>query len=122
MSLENQIAELTKAVNTLTETILKSDIGQLIKEQAEQIEKAVEEHAPEKVVEEKPQSKPKKSEKPTDDTPTVEEIKSLCMQLVRADKTKKQPILDALGEYGAKTVDKVPSDKLGELKAKLEAL
>ena len=113
MSLEKQIAELTKAVNTLTETILKSDIGQLIKEQVEQIEKAVEE---------KPQPKPKKAEKPTDDTPSVDEIKSLCMQLVRADKSKKQPILDVLGEYGAKTVDKVPSDKLGELKTKLEAL
>ena len=85
----------------------------------------VEEHVPkqiEVVVEEKPQSEPKKDEPEQADTPTVDEIKSLCLQLVRADKAKKQPILDALGEYGVKTVDKVPSDKLGELKTKLEAL
>ena len=115
MSLEKKIAELTAAVNTLTETILKSDASQPIKEQAEQVEL---------VVEEKPQ--PKKTEagpeQSNDDMPSVDEIKSLCLQLVRADKTKKQPILDALGEYGAKTVDKVPSGKLSELKTKLEAL
>lgn len=121
MSLEKKIAELTVAVNTLTETILKSDIGSLIKEQAAQIESAVEEHAP---VKPKPEPKSEKAEpeQTNNDTPTVDEIKSLCMRLVRADKSKKQPILDALGEYGAKTVDKVPSNKLGELKTKLEAL
>lgn len=121
MSLEKQIAELTAAVTALTETILKSDACQPIKEQAVQIEAAVEEHAP---VKSKPEPKGQKAEpeQTNDDTPTVDEIKSLCMQLVRADKAKKQPILDALGEYGAKTVDKVPSDKLSELKTKLEAL
>jgi|SRR5690554_2392296 len=121
MSLEKKIAELTVAINTLTETILKSDIGLLIKEQAEQIEAAVEEHAPAKLKTE-PKGEKAEPEQTNDDAPTVDEIKSLCMRLVRADKTKKQPILDALGAYGAKTVDKVPSDKLGELKTKLEAL
>lgn len=122
MSLELKIEQLTAAVNTLTETILKSDIGELIKEQAEQIDKAVEETT--KATKPKKQDAPKaeKPEQAKDDTPTVDEIKSLCMKLVREDKGKKQPILDALGEYDAKTVDKVPADKLGELKAKLEAL
>lgn len=121
MSLEKKIAELTAAVNTLTETILKSGADQPIKVQAEQNELVVEEHAP---LESKPEPKGEKAEpeQTNDDMPTVDEIKSFCLQLVRADRTKKQPILDVLGEYGAKTVDKVPSDKLGELKTKLEAL
>lgn len=122
MSLEAKIEELTKAVNTLTETILKSDIGALLKEQAANIDSAVEQTKSTKA-KKKAEPQPEPKDEPTDnDTPTVDEIKSLCMSIVRADKTKKQAILSALGEYGAKTVDKVPTNKLAELKAKLEAL
>lgn len=128
MSLEKKIAELTVAINTLTETILKSDIGLLIKEQAEQIDKAVkdtieaQQKEPVKKAKSEEQSQNKPEAETTENQPTVEQIKSYCMKLVREDGTKKQPIRDALAEYGAKTVDKVPSDKLGELMSKLEAL
>ena len=74
--------------------------------------------------------KPEPAEKPAtgsaeseqDEQPSRESVRSLCISIVRKDKSYKPNVKEAIREVGGEMVDDVPEDKLGELKAKLEAM
>ena len=53
---------------------------------------------------------------------TADEVQTLCMTIVRKDRTKKTKVKELIAEFGASLVKDVPADKLPELKTKLEAL
>ena len=55
-------------------------------------------------------------------TTTADEVQTLCMTIVRKDRSKKTKVKELIAEFGAPLVKDVPADKLPELKAKLEAL
>lgn len=120
MSLEAKIEKLTAAVEMLTKVIVETDIKRL-----EQVP-GIETIEVQQVQDSKPREVPKEAvESAQDDapTPTVEDLQSLCMKLVRSDKANKQKIVELVSAYkGAKTIAQVPPEKLPELKTKLEQL
>lgn len=115
MSIEKKLEDLTAAVIALTEVMSKS-LAQ----------------APVAEVEKVAKSKPKKQEAliekeaSSDEIPfdavTREDLQAICSDIVRSDRSKKDAIREALGEYDAKTLSQVPDEKLAELKLKLEAI
>lgn len=63
-----------------------------------------------------------------EDTPsapvTRDELKDMCLAIVRSDKEKKPKVAAAIASFGegVKLLKDVPDDKLAELKTKLEAI
>ena len=53
---------------------------------------------------------------------TADEVQTLCMTIVRKDRSKKTKVKELIAEFGAALVKDVPADKLPELKSKLEAI
>jgi hypothetical protein len=54
---------------------------------------------------------------------TVDALQAWCMEMVRKDPDTKPKIKEIIASFdGAKTIGKVPTDRLPELKAALEAL
>lgn len=55
---------------------------------------------------------------------TRDELKEMCLTIVRSDKAKKPKVAAAIGSFGegVKLLKDVPDDKLAELKTKLEAI
>ena len=53
---------------------------------------------------------------------SADEVQTLCMTIVRKDRTKKTKVKELIAEFGASLVKDVPVNKLPELKSKLEAL
>lgn len=53
---------------------------------------------------------------------TREGVRQLCLQVVRKDKAHKPKVKAAIRAAGGEMVDDVPDEKLGELKAAIEAL
>lgn len=118
MSLESKIEKLTAAVESLTERLHSMEAMVAIPPSApapseppaatpptgEQLEQA----AKEEVAKATPEI-------------THEQVQQLCLKIVRDDRSKKPKLKEILGEYGANLVQDVPSDKLVELKQKLEA-
>lgn len=54
--------------------------------------------------------------------PTHDELQAICMEIVRADRTKRDPLKELIRSYGAEFLTEVPVEKLGQLYAKLEDL
>jgi hypothetical protein len=117
-SLRAEIADLKQAVNTLTATLL--GVAHAALPAAPVIPKVVtvstvEAPAPEALA---PTAAPAPAP-----TPTVDDLQALCSELVRADASIKPKIKELIASFdGAKTLSKVPTDRLPELKAALEAL
>lgn len=125
MSLEAKIEKLTSAVELLTKAILERDIAELAQNIVEPTVEVTEEVVAESVKKtkaKKAEEAPKEEKFEPPKEVTAEDVQAVCLAIVREDSTKKKAIVDLLGEYGAKTVGQVKSDKLPELKAKLETL
>lgn len=57
-----------------------------------------------------------------DKTVTVEDLQTLCTQIVRKDRTKKAGIVAVLGEYNANLISDIATHHYSAIKAKLEAI
>lgn len=102
MSLEAKIEKLTVAVEALT--------AQLALTQTQPKTKV-------------PSEKAETTSAPKDEGPSVEDLQTLAMTIVRKDRTKKTPIKELIASYdGAKVIGEVPKDKLSELAEKMGAL
>ena len=104
--LETKIEKLTKAIEALTAVIEAQGVT-VEQPKAEQ-----------------PKAEQPKAEQPNEEAPLIthEEVKQLCLQISRDDRSKKPAIKTLLGEYGANTVLQVAAESLAELKTKLEGL
>jgi len=110
MSLESQIAELTKAVNTLTKTILEADIDRL---QATAKPTEPVEAAPTKTAPNEPVS--------TEPSHTADDLKRLCMAKVKENRKFKETLKEFLKEtYGVSKTSEVPDDKVDEAYTRIE--
>ena len=110
--LETEIKKLTDAIEALTAAI-----------NAQGIEKPLS-PCPMPDITPEPDPVPEPVEKQDTPTETVsrEELKELCLSIVREDKDKKPKLAEIIGAYNAKTLKQVPDEKLAELKQKLESL
>jgi hypothetical protein len=64
-----------------------------------------------------------KVEAPKAEPITVESLQAFCVDMVRKDPNTKPKIKEIIASFdGAKTIGKVPADRLPDLKAALEAL
>lgn len=119
--LEERIAELTKAVEALTRALgERADAGLTVQqpttEQAEASEGL-------------PVTEPVSLPEPDDDgipystdTPTREQLRALCLSIVRENRDAKPKVKDAIAAVGGKMVDDVPEEKLAELETSLRAI
>lgn len=113
--LREEIASLRNAMDTLGAVMLGATHAMLPPTKTEIVtgptpEQAVEVPAVKEVVE------PVKA-------PTVDDLQAICTEMCRKDPAKKPQIKELIASFdGAKTLNKVPTDRLPELKAALEAL
>ena len=111
--IEHQLAELIAAVNRLTEKL-----------------DAVANSAMRTYSLDDEQAAPSEPEAPvvivTQPTTVVDvdrdALKSLCLSLIRADRSKKETIKSMIASFGATTIDNVPEAHIVELKAHIESL
>lgn len=121
-SLKLEIVQLKDAINTLSATLIGvahalPTIPSAPNYTPEPKPKPMPEPMPE------PTPEPEPTPKPTPDPVTVDELQTLCTTLVRKNAELRETIRATIASFdGAKTLKKVPADKLPELKAALEAL
>ncbi|MDX1486600.1 MAG: hypothetical protein R3268_00260 [Acidiferrobacterales bacterium] len=117
--LEQKIQDLTAQVETLTkavEALTGAMQGQVAPSQPQAASEPVAEQPA-------PEPDPAPSQEATQDGPKREDLQDLCMTIVRSDRSKRGAVKAAIAQFdGAETLKDVPEDKLGELKAALEAL
>lgn len=106
--LETKIEELTKAINTLIQTM------QVVQHLGE---------TPTPKVEDKPVEEPPAQEPQADaEEYTPEALQALALRASRADKANKDKIKDIMKGYGATLMKDVPKDKLPELADAIKAM
>lgn len=66
--------------------------------------------------------KPARPATVTTETITAEDLKTLCTQIVRQDRTKKAGIVAILAEYNAKLISDIDDKSYPAIKVKLDAL
>lgn len=106
--LETKIEELTKAINTLIQTM------QIVQHLGETPTPKVED----KPVEEAPAQEPQADAEEY----TPEALQALALRASRADKANKDKIKDIMKGYGATLMKDVPKDKLPELADAIRAM
>ena len=106
--LETKIEELTKAINTLIQTM------QVVQPKGETPTPKVED----KPVEEAPAQEPQADAEEY----TPEALQALALRASRADKANKDKIKDIMKGYGATLMKDVPKDKLPELADAIKAM
>ena len=112
--LEAEIKNLTEAINVLIKTIKEKEEIKEVKPKSQKIEKAVKDLTP------TTPEIPKEIKEAVIESPTVEDLQSLCARIVRTNRDKKKDIVKLLENYnGAKTISQVPTESLEELKSKL---
>ena len=117
-SLRTEIADLKQAVNSLTATMLGITYNFL--PTAPATEPTGVKISSKKVQQVEPAPEPEPVPAPA---LTVDDLQALCSELVRADASIKPKIKELIASFdGAKTLSKVPTNRLPELKAALEAL
>ena len=109
MSLESKIELLTAAIEKLTAAMSASPATTA---PVEQKAKPVKAEKPAPVVE-------PVQEQPTATHSTAEELKALCMGIVRADRSKKAAIVAILKD---RTIDTIPVSEYAEIENQLSAL
>lgn len=115
MSLESEIKNLTAAVLGLTKRI---DALATSPAQTESVEAT-----PEPKPEPKSAKKKEPATVPVDDTITAESLQSLCMTIVKTDRSKGPIVKEILNEFnGAKIIKDINPDQYPVLKEALEAL
>lgn len=105
--LETEIQKLTKAIQLLTDAV-NANMAQATPDPL--VEQPVT-LAVEPVV-----------EQPTAPAANVEALQTRCLELTRIDRANSPKIKAIIATYGAAVLKDVPTDKLGELAAKLEEL
>ena len=123
-TLRAEIAELRQAVNSLTATLLGVAHAALptIPTVVTIPTVATTEASAPAPVPETPAPAPAPTPAPTA-APTVDDLQALCSAMVRDNPDVKPKIKTLIQSFdGAKTLSKVPTDRLPELKAALEAL
>jgi hypothetical protein len=117
--LEQKIEELTNAVLLLTQVMSAVHADKI--SEFNDAPKA-ETPAPAPKAEKKPAPTPK-VEAPAFEVVTMDELQTLCMTIVREDRSKRDAVKATIAEFGdAKTLKDVPVNDLPALKAKLVAL
>ena len=118
MSLEDNIKELTLAVNRL---ITALDVTTASVTPAPIYEVELEVAAPKKS---KPELKSVPTKEVVESTPeqTHEKLKALCLDLVRKDPSNRDKVKAVISGFGATLVSDVTEDKLPELAKQLLAL
>ena len=124
--LETEIKKLTDAIEALTAAINTQGI------EKPSSPSPTPEPEPEPESESEPKPTPATDTTPepvehqgtSSETETVsrDELKDMCLSIVRDDKDKKPKLAEIIGSYNAKTLKQVPDEKLAELKQKLESL
>lgn len=118
-SLRTEIADLKQAVNSLTATMLGITYNFLPTAPATE-PTGVKISSTKKVQQVEPAPEPEPAPAPS---LTVDDLQALCSELVRKDASVKPKIKELIASFdGAKTLSKVPANRLPELKAALEAL
>jgi hypothetical protein len=107
MSLESKIELLTIVIEKLTAVMVATPAPVEQKETPAKAEKPV------------PVVKTPAPEQPTATHSTAEELKALCMGIVRSDRTKKAAIVAILKD---RTIDTIPVSEYAEIENKLSAL
>lgn len=120
MSLESKIEKLTAAVESLTERLHSMEAMVAIPPSAPAPSEP-EAPTPTPPTGELLEQAAKEEALKAEPEITHEQVQQLCLKIVRDDRSKKPKLKEILGEYGANLVQDVPSDKLAELKQKLEA-
>lgn len=115
-ALRAEIADLKQAVNSLTATLLGVDHATL------PATPVIPEVIPVSTVAPAPAPAPTPTPAPAAPL-TVDDVQALCSAMVRENGSIKPKIKALIQTFdGAKTLSKVPTDRLPELKAALEAL
>lgn len=111
-SLKAEVALLREAINSLTATMIGAAHAALPTTPVTPVASPATE--PEGI---------QPAEAPAPSPVTVESLQEFCTTLVRKDQGLKSQIKQIIASFdGAKVISKVPSDRLPELKAALEAL
>jgi len=53
---------------------------------------------------------------------TEHDLTALCLEIVRADRSKKDEVKGVIASFGGELISDIPKDKYPELATKLEAL
>jgi hypothetical protein len=117
-ALRAEIADLKQAVNSLTATLLG------VAHAALPATPVIPEVVTVSTVTPAPETLPTPTPAPVPTEPlTVDDVQALCSAMVRENESIKPKIKALIQTFdGAKTLSKVPTDRLPELKAALEAL
>ena len=117
-ALRAEIADLKQAVNSLTATLLG------VAHAALPTTPVIPEVVTISTVAPAPETPPTPTPAPVPAAPlTVDDVQALCSAMVRENESIKPKIKALIQTFdGAKTLSKVPTDRLPELKAALEAL
>jgi len=119
--LEAKIDKLTAAVEALTAAIQAQGATQLAPAPAAEPMPVI---TPEDIERESPEPTAAPEQDSTPDAVTRDELRDMCLSIVRADRSKKASVAAAIESVssGGKLLKDVPDDKLAALKAALEAL
>ena len=120
--LETEIKKLTDAIEALTAAINAQGIEKPLPPCPMPDITPEPEPKPTPAPEPEPEPEPVQQQDTSNETVSREELKELCLSIVRDDKDKKPKLAEIIGSYNAKTLKQVPDDKLAELKQKLESL
>lgn len=122
--LEEKIVELTKAIEALTAVLTNTPVQMDIFKEEEPVEpvKPLKPVKPAKIdLSDDEALAIVSGEKPKQDV-THQELKDKCLKLVSEDEKYRPLIKELISSFGAKTIDKIPQDKLADLKEKLGSL
>lgn len=120
--LENEIKKLTAAVEGLTAAIQSQGVKPSAPAPADEPITSMPAIAPEDIERESPEPAATPGQDSGTGTVTRDELRDMCLSIVRADRSKKARVAGAIEKFGGKLLKDVPDDKLVALKAALESL
>lgn len=120
--LENEIKKLTAAVEALTAAIQSQGVKPSAPAPADEPITSMPAIAPEDIERESPNPAATPGQDSSTGTVTRDELRDMCLSIVRADRSKKARVAGAIEKFGGKLLKDVPDDKLVALKAALESL
>lgn len=114
--LETEIKNLTEAVKALTEALTSQ------KTQATPAPSANPAEGEPKVTKPKPKEVDAPRKETSEAEPTASDIKSLCMRIVQADRSKADAIREVLSNHGATSVTRLAAEHYGSVMVALSAI
>ena len=119
MSLENKIELLTVAIERLTAMLEKTAPTPSLAEPTPSLAEPTPSLA--EPTETKPKATPPKAE-PEVASITVDDLQSICTNLVKEDRANKPRIISVLDSFGVKVLSQLKASDMAEVKECLEAL